>query len=347
MSDTPSDRCGVLLLNKQSIFVCSFLMLAAAGYHIKSSIAQASMVQAGVGVCLAVGSDSVDASVANVNVETGPNFHRQVQIGGAEFIMGTSNGYPEELAAHKASVESFAIDIHEVTNRQFAAFVEETGYVTTAERTPDPENYPDIPAELLVPGSASFIALDDRPKGQWRDWWKFIEGANWQQPKGPGSNIEGLDNHPVVHVSYLDAVAYATWAGRALPTEAQWEFAAQASAQLKQANTWQGFFPLQDKALDGFDGIAPVGCYKPDSNGLFDMKGNVWELVTDAFQPNVNDSTLAHMRVIKGGSFLCADNFCKRDRPQARQGQEEDFSTDHVGFRTVALPDTRAANNTH
>jgi len=149
-----------------------------------------------------------------------------------------------------------------------------------------------------------------------------------------------MENYPVVHVSYLDAAAYAKWAGRELPSEAQWELAAQASASLKEANTWQGFFPLQDKALDGYDGVAPVGCYAADNNGLFDMKGNVWELVSDEFKGAENSPEVSlSMRVIKGGSYLCSDNFCQRDRPQARQGQEEDFSTDHVGFRTVKNSD--------
>jgi len=244
--------------------------------------------------------------------------------------------------------EDFWIDAHEVTNAQFREFVEATGYVTSAERHPDPAKYPQIPASLLVPGSASFIKLEDRPKGQWREWWKFIEGASWRKPTGPNSSIDGMDSHPVIHVSHVDALAYATWAGRSLPTEAQWEYAAQASAEFSQANawhanTWQGFFPLQDKALDGFDGVAPVGCYSADASGLFDMKGNVWEMVTDVFDSTPESLTsVAPMRVIKGGSYLCADNFCLGDSPQSRQGQEEDFSSDHVGFRTVSL-----INNSH
>lgn len=271
---------------------------------------------------------------------SGAEKHRQVLIRGGEFTMGHNNAYPEESPARLVIVDDFYIDTHEVTNAQFQEFIESTGYVTTAERTPDPALYPDIPVELLVPGSASFITLDDRPKGQWREWWKFVEGANWKQPKGPGSNLEGMANYPVVHVSYQDAKAYADWAGRELPTEAQWEYAAQASAKLNDANTWQGFFPMQDKALDGFSGVAPVGCFTADTNGLFDMKGNVWEMVSDKFTATVeSQTTAAPMRVIKGGSYLCADNFCQRDRPQARQGQEEDFSTDHVGFRTVSKLD--------
>ena len=257
--------------------------------------------------------------------------HQQVLIPGGTFTMGSDTGQRHQ------TVDDFRIDAHEVTNAQFRRFVEATGYVTSAEHKPDPALYPGITAALLVPGSASFIKLSDRPKGQWRQWLKFIAGASWQHPAGPDSNITGLDNLPVVHVSHRDAQAYADWAGRALPTEAQWEYAARASAAVKQANTWQGFFPLQDKALDGYAGVAPVGCYPADASGLFDMKGNVWEMVSDIFDVTAESrASVAPMRVIKGGSFLCADNYCEGDRPQARQGQEEDFSSDHVGFRTVS-----------
>ncbi len=287
-----------------------------------------------------------------VDSGTGRAVHQQVLVRGGEFTMGHDNTYPEERPARREHVSDFYIDTHEVTNSQFRAFVEATNYITTAELQPDPSLFPDIPADVLVPGSASFIKLDKRPKGQWRDWWKFVPGANWRQPNGPGSDIDGMGNYPVVHVSYRDAQAYADWADRKLPTEAQWEYAAQASMQLKStngltANTWQGFFPHQDKALDGFDGIAPVGCFQADKSGLFDMRGNVWELVADVFNPQpvaghvVSDAV--PVRVIKGGSYLCADNHCQRDRPQARQGQEEDFSTDHVGFRTVSPVATDAA----
>jgi len=269
--------------------------------------------------------------------DNGKIHHRQVLIRGGEFTMGSDTGHPEERPARRVIVEDFWIDAHEVTNAQFRQFVDATNYITTAERQIDPTQYPGLSADLLAPGSASFIKLDDRPKGRWREWLKFIKGASWQHPLGPDSNLEGQDNHPVVHVSHQDAQAYANWAGRALPTEAQWEYAAQASVTVKDANTWQGFFPLQDKALDGFSGIAPVGCFAADATGLFDMKGNVWEMVSDVFDATVESRTsVAPMRVIKGGSYLCADNHCQGDRPQARQGQEEDFSSDSVGFRTVS-----------
>lgn len=263
---------------------------------------------------------------------------QQVMFRGGAFTMGSNRGFPEEQPARVATVGDFWIDAHEVTNAQFRRFVEATDYITSAERPPDPSLYPGLSADLLVPGSASFIKLVDRPEGQWREWWKFVRGANWQHPSGPDSDIDGKDNYPVVHVSHQDAQAYANWAGRAIPTEAQWEYAAQASAKVKQANTWQGYFPLQDKALDGFAGVAPVGCYNADDTGLYDMKGNVWEMVSDVFDTTAESRiSVAPMRVIKGGSYLCAENHCQGDRPQSRQGQEEDFSSDNVGFRTVSL----------
>ena len=306
----------------KNFLICCFLVLIVGSYQLRSGFAASGPH------CMALD-----------NQHSEGNGHVEVLIAGGDFSMGSFHGYPEEAPARQTRVEDFWIDVHEVTNGQFARFVEATGYITSAERAPDPELYPDLPANVLVPGSASFIKLDDRPSGQWREWWKFIEGANWRQPKGPGSDIHGMESFPVVHVSYQDAVAYADWVGRELPSEAQWEFAAQSSAKLSEANTWQGFFPLQDKALDGFDGIAPVGCFTADAQGLVDMKGNVWEMVADIFQAEADDplaDSLSPVRVIKGGSYLCADNYCQRDRPQARQGQEENFSTDHVGFRTIA-----------
>ena len=337
---------------KQVGVLCGIAAVAFSGYRLQAGV---SATDPGYS-CYAFESGSVESGADSASTRTSANLHREVRIQGDEFTMGTDTGYYEERPARQVTVTDFWIDVHEVTNRQFAAFVQATSYVTTAEREPDPALFPEIPAELLVPGSATFVKPGDRPKGQERHWWKFVNGASWHQPHGPGSSIDGLENYPVVHISYEDANAYATWAGRTIPSEAQWELAAQASAKLQKANTWQGYFPMQDSALDGFHGIAPVGCYQADESGLFDMKGNVWELVSDHFEIggatgdglNANPeivmvnstmaaSSLRPMRVIKGGSYLCSDNFCQRDRPQSRQGQEEDFSTDHVGFRTISL----------
>jgi len=254
--------------------------------------------------------------------------HRQILIRGGAFTMGSDGSYPEEAPAREMSVEDFYIDVHEVTNQQFSAFVMATGYVTTAEREPDASL--NLSPNMLAVGSAVFAKPADGLSVNWQDWWHFVEGANWREPQGPGSDITGLDMYPVVHVSYEDAWAYAKWADRELPTEAQWELAAQASVDVAAANTWQGLFPMQNTGLDGYRGLAPVACYPADGNGLYDMKGNVWELVDAAF-----DAHQPALKVVKGGSYLCADSYCRRDRPQARQPQEVDFSTDHIGFRTI------------
>ncbi len=290
-------------------------------------------------------------------VDTG---HTEVWLEPATVVVGTDQGYPEEAPATTVDVAGFWIDVHEVTNAQFAEFVKQTGYVTTAERTPDPKQYPNIPADLLKPGSAVFTRPATSNPQHWTDWWRFAEGASWHTPQGPGTNIDGLDSHPVIHISYLDASAYARWRGRSLPTEAQWERAAQgqpalnkheANKQARRANTWQGFFPLQNTTVDGFQGSAPVGCYPASEHGLHDLIGNVWEWVSDVYedghsaarlnqvpeasQPSQHNVAGADVRVVKGGSFLCAANYCQRDRPQGRQPQEADFGSIHIGFRTV------------
>lgn len=265
-----------------------------------------------------------------------------VSLPGATFVMGADDGYPEEGPSRRVTVTPFAIDPHEVTNAQFAAFVEATGYRTTAEGPPDPELHPDIPADRLEAGSAVFQAPDrDGPP----QWWVFRRHATWRAPEGAGSSIDGRGQHPVVHVSYADAQAYAAWAGGTLPTEAQWEYAARGGldgkrfswgdapappADPSRANTWQGPFPFFDEAADGYAGTAPVGCYPPNGFGLYDMTGNVWEWTADRF-----DAADPNSGLIKGGSFLCAENWCRRYRPAARHPQERDFSTAHLGFRVV------------
>jgi formylglycine-generating enzyme len=219
---------------------------------------------------------------------------------------------------------------------------------------------------VLTPGSALFIQPTkvDRGGGN-AQWWQYVKGANWREPEGPGSTVAGRENHPVVHVAYEDALAYARWLGRDLPTEAQWEFAARGGKIDEQdwmsayapdgtaiANTWQGVFPVYNSAEDGYAGTAPVGCFKPNGYGLYDMIGNVWEWTSDwyraghAKEPAVNPmgpdlvqvglvAGQAPSKVIKGGSYLCAHNYCARYRPTSRQPQEVDLSTGHVGFRTV------------
>jgi len=280
-----------------------------------------------------------------------------VWIEGGGFRMGSDWHYPEEGPSRRAEVEGFWIDSHEVTNAQFARFVEATGYRTVAERGLSAEDYPDLPPEALVPASMVFVPVS--VPGQ--PWWDYVPGADWRHPEGPGSSIAGRQNHPVVHVAYLDALAYAEWAGRALPSEAEWEFAARGGLEERDytwgdeptpggewmANSWQGFFPYEDESVDGHHGTAPVGCFPPNGYGLFDMAGNVWEWAADGYRPGHDGAAAAERqegtpRVIKGGSWLCAPDFCSRYRPAARQPQEADLGTSHVGFRTVlrgASPD--------
>jgi sulfatase modifying factor 1 len=292
-----------------------------------------------------------------------------VRVEGRTFTMGEDDERPEERAAHPVTVSSFWIDRHEVTNAQFRRFVEATGHITVAERALDPKDHPGMPPELLAAGSVVFS-----PPRSIRDlvdvsqWWQFVPGADWRHPAGPGSSIEAKDSHPVVNIAWEDARAYAAWAGRDLPTEAEWELAARGGldgatytwgdeyydpVEGWRANTWQGFFPLKDNSDDGYHGTAPVGCFAPNGYGLFDMAGNVWEYTADwwvpghepvpAIDPQGPPQALAVRYggpagpsvVIKGGSWLCAPNFCARYRPAARQPQELDLGASHLGFRTV------------
>ncbi|WP_205967317.1 formylglycine-generating enzyme family protein [Aquisalinus luteolus] len=264
-----------------------------------------------------------------------------VSVTGGTFTMGSDEGYADEGPARQATVSVFRIDRHEVTNRQFAAFVDETGYVTVDERQPDPGDYPGIPAEQLVPGSAVFTPDLVENFGQ---WWSFVEGANWRHPEGPDSSItDMMMDHPAVHLAYEDAAAYADWAGGRLPTAAEWEYAARGGLEgaryewgeeaphegTPKANTWQGVFPAQNSERDGFAGLAPVGCFPANGYGLYDMTGNVWEWVADSVSADGRVGT------VKGGSYLCAPNYCRRYRPAARHDQETDFSASHIGFRVV------------
>ncbi|MEM8694948.1 MAG: formylglycine-generating enzyme family protein [Pseudomonadota bacterium] len=256
-----------------------------------------------------------------------------VDIPGGEFVMGENPRYPEEGPPRSVAISRFAMDAHEVTNAQFAAFVEATGYVTVAER--EPASMPGASREMRQPGSAVFqVPTSDDPR-----WWRWVAGANWRQPEGPDSSIEGLGHLPVVQIAYEDALAYADWAGGTLPNEAQWEYAARAGESVVDppldtggaptANYYQGVFPHRDLGEDGYRTRAPVGCFAPNSLGLYDMIGNVWEWTAEP------DRRAPHSAVIKGGSFLCATNYCARYRPAARQFQERGLGTNHIGFRLV------------
>ena len=289
----------------------------------------------------------------------------QVRIDSATFVMGDDNAYPEEGPAHEVTVSGFWIDSHEVTNAQYARFVAETDYVTVAERQPNPADWPGVPAESLVPGSAVFTPPEAGRAPA--NWWSYVPGANWRQPAGPGSTIEGKDNYPVVHVAWEDAKAYADWVGRGLPTEAQFELAARgkrngtwpwdgdelAPGGHHRANTWQGNFPVSNTGEDEHRGLAPAGCFEKNDYGAYDLIGNAWEWTTNWYAPGHIPGDAADpagpaeeqsfdyrnggmpVKVIKGGSFLCAPNYCLRYRPSARQSADAGLGASHIGFRTV------------
>jgi len=291
-----------------------------------------------------------------------------VQVPGGTFLMGSQNFHREEMPVHPVTVGPFEISRTEITNDQFAQFVEETGYLTTAEKGLSEDAFPHIPADLRAPGSMVFaqpegeVSLDNP-----NSWWRYVKGASWRHPFGPDSSIAELGDHPVVHISPEDADAYAKWAGGRLPTEAEWEFAARGGiegadytwgetydpAQGWKANTWQGRFPATDVAEDGHPGTAPVMSYTANGYGLHDMAGNVWEHVSDWWAPgHLTNKTenptgpdkvfaarfgshMGPMRMVKGGSWLCAPNFCLRYRPAARQPAEMSIGSNHIGFRVV------------
>jgi formylglycine-generating enzyme required for sulfatase activity len=292
------------------------------------------------------------------------------------FRMGSDSHYPEEAPSHLVTIEGFFIDRTPVTNAQFRAFVRATGHVTTAEVPPDPKDYPGALPDMIDAGSLVFsppaCAVDLR---DWSQWWRLLKGANWRRPYGPRSVTRGLENHPVVHVSYSDALAYARWVGKDLPTEAEWEFAARGRLEGAEfawgneftpggkylANTWQGNFPHENLGADGFARTSPVAAFPGNGYGLYDMIGNVWEWTRDwytarhevdagksccipqnphggredaSYDPCQPDIRIPR-KVLKGGSHLCAPNYCRRYRPAARHAEPIDTSTSHVGFRCV------------
>jgi sulfatase modifying factor 1 len=295
-----------------------------------------------------------------------------VRIPGGVFKMGSNDFYSEERPTHNVEVDGLWMDEHPVTVTEFRTFVKATGYVTLAERPLDAADYPDAEPDLLVPGSLVFDSpghpVDLRDAS---NWWTYRPGAQWRYPEGPGSTLHGRDRHPVTHIAPEDAEAYATWIGKTLPTEAEWEFAARggldgatfvwgnefAPKGKMMANTWQGEFPWQNLGTDGFEGTSPVKSFPPNGYGLYDMAGNVWEWTSDFFttfkgferaccvpkNPRATspESSLVvgepgaqiPRKVIKGGSYLCAPNYCLRYRPAARQGEATDTSTSHIGFR--------------
>jgi sulfatase modifying factor 1 len=306
----------------------------------------------------------------------GTTRENMIWIEGGTFRMGSDRHYPEEAPAHRVTIDGFWMDRHPVTNRQFREFVAATGHVTAAEIPPNPADYPGLLPHMLYVGSLVFtkptrtVDLDN-----WGAWWAFVEGADWHHPYGPKSGIKAFDSHPVVHIAYADALAYAEWAGKGLPTEAEWEFAARGGLDgadfawgdeltpggRHMANTWQGEFPRSNLAKDRYQRTSPVTAFPPNGYGLHDMIGNVWEWTRDWYTPThptdmpkaccipanprggpeadsydpCHPAEKVSRKVLKGGSHLCAPNYCQRYRPAARYPQPLDTSTCHVGFRCI------------
>ena len=279
-------------------------------------------------------------------------------INGGQVSFGENRYYANEKPVQLIEVQDFNIDRADVTNREFQEFVEATGYVTDAERGLSEKEFPNVPAEFRVPGSMVFVSPDSEQKNA-SAWWQFIAGANWRHPLGPNSSIDGKDAFPVVQVTYDDALAYANWIGRRLPTEAEWEYASRGGLErasyswgeepphqgISKANTWQGNFPFNNMKEDGFVGSSPVGCFPANGYGLYDMTGNVWEWTETAYGPDHQRDygqkgydplqPGIEVKTLKGGSFLCSDNYCQRFRPASRQGQDLTVATSHIGFRTA------------
>lgn len=303
-------------------------------------------------------------------------FRDMVWIAGGTFTMGSDKHYPEEAPAHRAGVDGFWIDRYPVTNEEFSHFIHATRYVTSAERAPKAEDYPGAKPEQLVPASVVFRRPKTRvDMGNHFNWWTYVPGANWRHPEGPRSTLKGKARHPVVHVAYEDALAYCEWSGKELPTEAEWEFAARGGLEDQDyawgrdflpegrimANTWQGDFPYINLLEDGYEGTSPTGVFPANGYGLHDMIGNVWEWTSDWYQarhkaapsccegahnpkgglaehshdPHNPDLAIPR-KVMKGGSFLCAPNYCRRYRPAARMAQPIDTATCHLGFRCIS-----------
>ncbi|GAK98010.1 sulfatase modifying factor 1 precursor [Nonlabens tegetincola] len=358
------------------VFVYSLILLAGCKDLNKTGKSNLNIVQS-IGEEVEVSQKKLDSLINNPP-------EGMVWISGGDFLQGAvpldTTAMAHEKPQHKVTVNGFFMDITEVTNAQFAEFVEETGYVTVAEKEIDweemksqlPQGTPKPHDSILKPGSLVFKKAKESVPNlyDFSQWWKWQIGANWRQPSGPNSDITGKDNHPVVQVTYQDALEYCKWAGKRLPTEAEWEYAARAkenntiffwgndeSKLSKKANTWEGEFPVINTLQDGYEKTAPVKSYLPNNLGLYDMAGNVWEMTSDFYDHNyynklveknivtVNpngpsktynpNNPYSTERVIKGGSFLCSDSYCASYRVSSRMGNANDSSAEHIGFRTV------------
>lgn len=320
--------------------------------------------------CVSDGMPSRAAAIAEFEITVqglGSDNANMVWVSGGTFTMG-SNEFDDAKPLHEVTVDGFWMDEHEVTNAQFSRFVQATGYQTIAERPLKPSDFPNVPLDLLVPGSAVFtppkenVSLENHT-----NWWRYQAGASWKHPKGPSSTIKGRETHPVVHIAYEDAAAYAKWAGKRLPTEAEWEFAARAKLDnMKyywgnvmqpngnwQANIYQGNFPAKDTGEDGFTSSAPVKSFSANRLGIYDLDGNVWEWCSDYYRPDYYQSSPDKnpqgpkdsfdpsepgtvKRVQRGGSFLCNDQYCERYIAGSRGKGEVSSASNNLGFRCVS-----------
>jgi sulfatase modifying factor 1 len=316
------------------------------------------------------------ATANRTSMPPGPPPHKDMLwIPGGTFHMGSNDHYPEEAPVHEVTVDGFWMDRFQVTNAQFRRFVKETGYVTVAEIAPRAEDYPGAIPEMLVAGSVVFNQPDHPVtlENHYR-WWQFVPGANWRHPEGPGSTLDGKEKHPVVHVAWADVAAYAEWAGKQIPTEAEWEYASRggidglpyqwghelAPKGKMLANYWQGQFPWLNTVEDGYQRTAPVGKFPPNHFGLYDTIGNAWEWTIDWYttshdaaggccgnasargqaETSMDPNDTAHIprRVLKGGSWACGETYCRRYRPAARMHHPIDTGTNHISFRCIVRP---------
>jgi formylglycine-generating enzyme required for sulfatase activity len=310
-------------------------------------------------------------AVVSVQAKDLPQTNGMVWIPGGTFWMGSSSGHSDEQPVHRVTLDGFWMDKTPVSNEEFARFVKATGYITVAERTPDPKDFPGVPADKLVAGALVFSppAGKDVPLDNPSGWWKYVAGADWRHPQGPSSNLSGMEKHPVVQICWDDAAAYAKWAGKRLPTEAEFEYAARGGLDRQayvwgaemsphgksMANIWQGEFPTENKMIDGFAGTSPVGSFPPNGYGLCDMAGNVWEWCSDWYRPDYYEHSPKQnprgpadsfdpdepglaKRVLRGGSFLCSDQYCSGYLPGSRMKTSPDTALSHTGFRCVKSP---------